>query len=293
VAAFHELVARLRAVRPAVLHSFLFHANLAGRVAGRLAGVPRVISSVRVCEVDRPWRAALDRLTQRWMDLETCVAGAVRDYTRRAAGIPDRKLAVIHNGVEIPDGAPTAGRAPGRRVLTVAHLRPQKGIPDLLRAAPGVLAAHPDATFTIVGGGDVDAYRRMAAAAGMGGAVTFAGETADAGPHFRSADLFVLPSRWEGCPNAVLEAMAAGLPVVATTVGGTPELVVDGETGRLAPPGSPGMLAVAIRELLADPVRARAMGEAGRRRVAESFSVARMVREHEALYERLAVGAVA
>jgi glycosyltransferase involved in cell wall biosynthesis len=169
-------------------------------------------------------------------------------------------------------------------VLTVAHLRPQKGIEDLLRAVPAVLDAVPDASFTIVGRGDAGGCRRMARSIGVESAVRFAGETDAVGPFYDDADLFVLPSRWEGCPNTVLEAMAAALPVVATSVGGTPELVVEGTTGLLAPPRSPAALAERIVDLLRDPARARAMGAAGRARVAAEFSTRRMVEAHEALY---------
>lgn len=286
VAGFVELVGRLRAVRPPILHTFLFHANQVGRLAGRLAAVPHVISSVRVCEEDRPYRAAVDRLTHAWVEWETCVAEAVRAYTRRAAGVPARKLVVIRNGVETWNGTARPEGSARRRVLTIAHLRAQKGIDDLLRAIPEIRAAVPDAAFTVAGAGDVAGYREAARARGVADAVTFAGEVAEVAPWLAAADLLVLPSRWEGCPNAVLEAMSAGLPVVATDVGGTPELVLDGVTGRLVPPREPMALARAVIDVLRDPKAALAMGAAGRARAAAEFSVERMVREHLALYER-------
>lgn len=284
-----ELVAGLRAARPSILHSFLFHANLVGRLAGRLVGVPHVISSVRVCEVDRPWRAAVDRLTQSCVDVEICVAEAVRTYTRRAAGIAPEKLVVIRNGVEAGATAPPRSPA-GHRALTVAHLRAQKGVGDLVEAARRVRSAVPDATFTVVGRGDVDAYRRCAQSMGVDGAVRFVGEVPDVASYLAEADLFVLPSWWEGLPNAVLEAMAAGLPVVATAVGGAQEPIVDGVTGRLVPPHAPEALARAVVEVMTDPARARAMGAAGRARAAAEFSVDRMVREHLDLYARCLSG---
>jgi glycosyltransferase involved in cell wall biosynthesis len=279
-----EFVRRLRDLRPAILHAFLFHANVFGCLAGRLAGVPRVIASLRVCEEGRPRRAAIERLALRLADRIVCVAAAVRDHARRKAGLPADRLVVIPNGIEIPHDSTAGPRPFRRRVLTVAHLRPQKGIEDLLRAVPAVLAAVPDASFTIVGRDDAGGCRRMARSIGVESAVRFAGETDAVGPFYDDADLFVLPSRWEGCPNTVLEAMAAALPVVATSVGGTPELVVEGTTGLLAPPRSPAALARRIVELLQDPARARAMGAAGRARVAAEFSTRRMVEAHEALY---------
>jgi glycosyltransferase involved in cell wall biosynthesis len=278
-----DLVRRLRRLRPAILHASLFHANVFGVAAARLAGVPRVFASLRVCEEGRPRRAAVERLALRRADRIVCVSAAVRDRARRTAGLPADRLAVIPNGVEVPPDPPPP-RPFRRRVLTVAHLRPQKGIDDLARALPAVLAVVPEAAFTVVGRGDADGYRRLARSLGADSAICFPGETDAVGPYYTDADLFVLPSRWEGCPNVVLEAMAAGLPVVATAVGGTPELVADGATGFLVPPRSPAALADRILALLRDPARAHAMGAAGRARAAAEFSTRRMVEAHEALY---------
>jgi glycosyltransferase involved in cell wall biosynthesis len=115
----------------------------------------------------------------------------------------------------------------------------------------------------------------------------FPGIRSDIPDFLRAADLFVHPSHQEGFSNAILEAMAAGLPVVACDVGGNPEAVVDGVTGRLVPLGNPTALAVAMAEILADPGKGRSMGEAGRRRATEQFSLGRMVREIEEMYESL------
>jgi glycosyltransferase involved in cell wall biosynthesis len=121
----------------------------------------------------------------------------------------------------------------------------------------------------------------------MAEAVTFTGVRADVPKILAALDLFVLPSLWEGMPNAVLEAMAAGLPVVATAVGGTPEVVMDGVTGLLVPPQDPSALAQAIERLLRDPDLRRTMGRAGRRRVEQHFDVRETVRQVEDLYETL------
>jgi glycosyltransferase involved in cell wall biosynthesis len=284
---FVRFTRELRRSPPDILQTLLYHANIFGRVAGRLAGVRRIVSSARVCEVDRPFRAALERLTGAWVDRVTCVAGAVRDYVRRTSGIPGRKLVVIFNGVETQAAPPARGAPPGHRVETVAHLRTQKGIEDLIRAVPVVRRSVPDATVTVVGRGDPEPFRRLSGALGVADAVRFLGEVEDVRPCLDAADLFVLPSRWEGCPNAVLEAMAAGLPVVGTAVGGTPELVREGETGFLVPPGSPGLLGRRMADLLLDPERSRAMGLAGWQRAASEFGMARMIGAYEALYERL------
>jgi starch synthase (maltosyl-transferring) len=285
-----RLAKELRAIRPHILQTFLFHANQAGRVAGRMAGVPRIVSSIRVCEVDRPWRTALDRLTQAASDRVTCVAGAVRDFTRRASGIPPHKMIVIPNAVDV---LPRNERTPpptASRVLTIAQLRRQKGIDVLIRAIPHVLRSVPSASFTVVGRGDPTPYKSQARLLGVQHAIRWAGETADVTPYLLASDAFVLPSRWEGCPNVVLEAMSVGLPVVATVAGGTPELVEDGVTGFLVPIEAPETLARRILALLLDPGKAFAMGQAGRDRAASRFSVRAMVKAYETLYEQLAHG---
>jgi glycosyltransferase involved in cell wall biosynthesis len=173
------------------------------------------------------------------------------------------------------------------RALTVANLRRQKGIDVLLRAIPRVRQAHPEAVFTVVGRGDPTPYVRMADALGIRDAVRWAGEADPVAPFFRDADLFVLPSRWEGCPNVVLEAMAAGLPVVATDAGGTPELVVDGVTGFLVHVDSPVALGNRIVELMRDPERAARMGAEGRARAASKYGDRLMIGSYATLYDQL------
>ena len=144
--------------------------------------------------------------------------------------------------------------------------------------------------FLLVGrdSGTLEATRELVRERGIEGSVRFLGSRTDVPDLLRASDLFVHPSREEGFSNAVLEAMAAGLPVVAFDVGGNAEAVAHGETGLLAPARDSGALAAAMTELLGDAGRRRAMGEAGRRRAAESFSMDRMVAEMEAMYESLA-----
>jgi glycosyltransferase involved in cell wall biosynthesis len=288
LAAVCRLVMALRRIRPHILQTFLFHANQVGRVAGRLAGVPRIVSSIRVCETDRPWRTALDRLTQAASDRITCVAGAVRDFTRRASGIPLHKLVVIPNAVDVPPRNGLRDPSAASRVLTIAHLRRQKGIDVLVRAIPRVLRSVPAASFTLVGRGDPSPYLIQADLLGVRQTIRCVGETDDVGPYLSDCCAFVLPSRWEGCPNVVLEAMAAGLPVVATSAGGTPELVEEGVTGFLVPVEAHEMLAQRIVTLLLDPGMAAAMGQAGRARVVSRFGVQAMVDAYATLYGRLA-----
>ncbi|NUN47441.1 MAG: glycosyltransferase [Candidatus Brocadiae bacterium] len=276
-----RLKAMLEAARPDILHSFLFHANMLGRLVARRAGVRVVIGSVRVCETRRH-HLLWDRLTQGQMDMETCVCEAVRAWTEEEAGIDPRKLVTIPNGVELP-----VLDAPDRRTpdaLFVGRLEPQKDVRTLLAAWPLVRRRVHGARLRLIGRGPEEAALRAAATDG----VEFLGYQADVAPWWRGSRALVLPSLWEGLPNVVLEAMSWSLPVIATAVGGSVELVREGETGFLVPPGDPVALADRVARVLEEGNRAREMGAAGRAVVARDYTMERMIGANEALYERLA-----
>ena len=283
----------LRRKRSDVLHSFLFHANLAGRLAALLARTPKVISAVRVAEPRRShlW---LDRLTQWLCDVETCVADAVRTYTHERAGVRLDKLVTVPNGIDVSeyeDAQPQlpAGiaAAPGRRfILTIGRIDRQKDPETFLRAAQRIRERIPEVHFLWAGDGPLRAAaERQAAELDLADAVHFLGQVAEVKPLLAAADVLVLASRWEGMPNAILEAMAAAKPVVATNVGGCPELIVDGETGFLVAPGDPKALAGRVIRLLENQELAESMGQAARQRAAECFTIERMVEANVRLYE--------
>jgi len=161
-----------------------------------------------------------------------------------------------------------------------------------VEAAARVVPTFPNVIFLLVGrdSGTMEATGARVRERGIGGSVRIVGGRTDVPDLLRTSDLFVHPSREEGFSNAILEAMAAGLPVVACDVGGNPEAVVDGETGRLVPSRNVAAFASAVAELLADPEKREAMGKAGRLRATERFSLDRMVGEMESLYESLARG---
>ncbi len=275
-----------------VLHTFLFHANIVGRLAGRKARTPVVISSVRLCE-RRPHRLLLDGLTHFMIDAATCVSQETLEYTARYARVPRRKLTVIPNGIAADFAA---GADEGRRVreslgippdvpvvLTVTRLAAGKGIDLLRRIAKNMIAKRDDVHFVVAGAG-----RYLDCLCGMAGErLHVLGHRTDIPALLAAADVFFLPSRREGMPNVILEAMAAGLPVVAFDVRGCRGLVADGNTGLLAPRGDWRSASLAIERLLDESETRARMGCEAERIAREKFSLDATVRLTEELYRRL------
>jgi glycosyltransferase involved in cell wall biosynthesis len=292
-----RLVGGLRAFAPHVVHGYLFGPCLFAGLAGRMAAVPHVVAAKRnVDAFESPRQRWLHGLGLRLATRVTAVSERVAD-SAAALGVPRAKITVIPNGVDVGRfSTPAAERPPelqGRTPVlgSVGCLAPRKDYAVLLEAVAGLRARYPRLLFVLVGDGpERAALESRARSLGLDGAVMFAGERPDVErwlPHF---DLFALSSREEGIPNALLEAMAAGRPVVATAVGGTPEVVVDGLTGVLVPPGDPSALRAALERLLERPEDARRMGQLAAARAREEYGIERMVRRHEELYAALAGG---
>jgi glycosyltransferase involved in cell wall biosynthesis len=296
--AFRRLVRLLRSWQPHLLSSFMYHANLMGRLAGRLAGVPLLVTSIRS---ERNGSAAQDwlmRLTN-WMDhCQTTNSQQVADSLRQRGLLSSRKSRVIPNGID-PDTL-MASRAERDRLrselklesaefvwLAIGRLLPQKDYPTLLEAfAP--LARHP-ARLLIAGRGPLLAdLQEQADRLGVSSQVMFLGVRQDIASLLAAADGFVLSSAWEGMPNVVMEALAAAKPVISTRVGGVAELVQDGKTGWLVPAREPGALSQAMHQLmsLSDAERDR-MGWAGREHLSAQFGLDAMARRWMALYNDL------
>lgn len=279
----------LRRERWQVVHTHLSTASLIGSAAARVAGIPAVATvhglNTRTCF--------------RWASKLIAVSNAVKQHLI-AQGTPSESISVIHNGVDLGllarDYQPAAVRqqwgVPERAplLITVGRLAPEKGHRDLLRALQ-LLVARPewrDLSLLLVGTGALQApLQAEAETLGLAGRVTFAGFQRDVLPFVQAADVFVLPSVREGLSLSALEAMALGKPVVACRVGGTPEVVVEGETGLLVSPSAPSELAEALDCLLRHPARARAMGLAGKRRVKEAFDLEQTVSRIEGVYRAL------
>ena len=270
--------------RIAVLHTADLPSNIFGQPAAAWARVPVRIANRR--DVN-PGRTAHELVAQRigysfaHQVVANCRAAADRLRWER---VPARKISVIPNGLDLAGYTPRSPRPAARRIVTVANLRREKGHDVLLDAAASVLRRFPDAHFDIIGAGpERAALEARAAALAIAGGVSFLGHCEDIPARLAAADLFVLPSRSEAFPNAVLEAMAMGVPAIASAIGGLLEVIEDQRNGLLVPPGDAAALAAAIGALLADPIRAAQMGAAARAR-AEEFSFTRMVASFERVY---------
>jgi glycosyltransferase involved in cell wall biosynthesis len=300
VAAARELAALIRREDVSILHSHLFYSSLFASPVGRACRVPLIVETPHVREV---WRRGLkarytvDRLAGRFVDQYIAVSEANRDYLVEDKRLPARKVVVIHNGIDVRRfdvrnvdtrslRASLGFGIDDPILVVVGRLEPQKGHRILIDGLPVVQGEFPDVRLVCVGEGalreELEGRVRFLA---MKDAVRFVGQRADVPAWLALADVVVLPSLYEGLPLAAIEALAAGRPMVATEVDGTPEVVVNEETGLLVPPGDPGRLAGAICRLLREPGLRANFAQAGRARVLERFNEDRQVARTEALYE--------
>jgi glycosyltransferase involved in cell wall biosynthesis len=296
----HKLIglARLmRRQRVHILHTHLFGSNTWGRILGKLAGVPVIIahehwSSKSQREV---W---VDKLLYRLSDRILVPSEASKRMVMEVEGIPHRHLHVIYNGIDKAQFAPRSDRAETRSELdipadaqvigTVGRLSAEKGGVDLLiHAAARLRNNHPQVRLVIVGDGPLREGLEEEAVR-LGEDVIFTGTRTDVARLLNAMDIFVLPSLHEAFPIAILEAMAVRLPVVATRVGGVPEVIQDGATGLLVSPNDEQALHKALHRLLTKPQLAESLAQAGQQHVYEHFTIDKMVQNVERLYEQLA-----
>ena len=302
---FVRLLRWLRQEHPDIVHTHTSKAGLLGRWAAWLAGVPIIVHTPHghvfyghFGPVMSNFFLHVEQVSESVTDHLVCLTqGELIDHVNRNVIHPE-KASVIHSGVDLRlFKAPTATRTLTRRRLGIADravvvgsigwLLPIKAPEVLLEAMGSVWKRRPDIELVFVGKGDLErslkaAVKRMNAA----DRVRFLGWRSDIPDLMHCFDLFVLPSRNEGMGRVIIEAMAAGLPVVASRTGGVPDLVTDGQNGFLVPPGDAAALGRAILTLADRPDLRRRMGEAGMRR-AEKFSLQRMVYKLDALYARL------
>lgn len=288
--------------RPDVVNPHLFRSVV---VAAPLARWHRVRAVVETFHGREAWRTGPlrgsflpDRLLAGSVDRVIAVSEAAGEFLARVKGYPRRKVVIVPNGRDLSVFTPGRDRDEARKELgvdrgtplvgVVGRLETQKGHTYLLEAWPQLVAEFPDARLLVVGDGRLrEALDAQARGLGVAGSVVFTGFRADVPRLLDAVDIVALPSLYEGMPLTAIEAAAMGRPVVATAVDGTPEVVDDGVTGLLVPPADPTALARALRALLRDPERARAMGGAGRRRALERFDLARHVEATARVYREM------
>ena len=302
-----RLMRLLRRQHTQLVHGFLFDAEIAAALAGRLAGVRAVVGSERntAYTFSRVQRLAY-RLTRRCFDRIVANSNAGAEFNRRALGFPADHYRVVRNGVDTArfhpgDGAATRaalGVAPSQPLIGMfASLKEQKNHPLLLNAARLVLQRHPDAQFMFVGDSlagnwqGSNAYaqqvRALVDTLGIAASCRFLGNRNDLPELYAACDLSVLPSRYEGTPNTVLESMACGCPVVVTDVSDNAQIAPDGQVGRVVPSGDVPALAAAILELLGDATRRAQYGRQARAWAEQQFSLRALSNNMLAVYREL------
>ena len=265
-----------------------------GPVAKLMAGIPLIWSRRDMGILRGSKHHVAYRLMAKLPDAVLAVSEQVRRYSIEVDGIPANRVETLYNGLDLANwfSSDKERKVPVAPVIkTVGNIRRVKGHDIFLRAAALVAQRFPEARFSIGGGVlEPEFYQdleQLARSLQIEDRVTFEGPVSDLHSYLADAAVFVLPSRSEGFSNAIVEAMAAGLPVVATDVGGNAEAVQDGTTGRIVPPENPQALASAICEVLGDPNRAKAMGEAARERVSEKFTTEAMMKQLVSVYHRV------
>jgi glycosyltransferase involved in cell wall biosynthesis len=283
-----EMARFFRAGKFDVVHTHNTYPHLYATIAARWAGVPVVVQTRHGQRAGHGWKSSfLYRSAARLVDRIVAVSDDAAELCQRVDRLPVKKVTRIWNGIDLSDFR-YHGPIMAPVAISVARLSAEKDFPTLLRATALVLREIPDFKLRIVGGGpERERLEALAAELGVTSAVDFLGERHDVPELLAQAGFFVTASLTEGISLTLLEAMAVGLPVVATAVGGNPEIVVDGVSGKLTPAAQPEQLAAAMIDACRQSDRWRDWGQAGRERVTQHFDVQRMARDYEQLYQQL------
>ena len=290
----------IRKIKPDIIHAYLPLTSFMGSFAGRVLRVPLIIISRRALgthqDRNRGWKI-FDIAAFRFSHYVTVNSKAVGEDTVKRDRGDIFKIRSIYNGLDLKDFVARGGQkreirktlnidSPKKIIITVANLIPYKGHTDLLKAAAIVGRQLTNCSFLLVGEdrGIQKDLEQQVQELGIGNHIIFLGQRNDIFDLMAASDISVLPSHEEGFSNVILESMAAGLPIIATRVGGNSEAIVDGETGWLVTPRNPEELAIKIMDLLEDAQKAKKWGAAGRRRVEQNYAYQKMVAEHIKLY---------
>ena len=303
-----RLIRYLRKNQPDILLTQLEFANTLGNLTARILNIPSA-ATLHTVETDSLLSRANWRKKLMWLSLRYCcrkviaVSEETRRYSIKTGNLNPDQVQVIHNGVEInrfrrlePEEIfrlKTELNIPhnSRVLMTLAVLRQLKGIHYMLPAFLDILKTFPESHYLIVGDGPYAGnLKALARELGVSNHVTFSGMRNDVPRVLAVGDLFILPTLEDAFPTVLLEAMASSIPLVASNVGGVPEIVIDGETGLLVPPANSGELAKACKYLLSTPAIMARMADAGRNRVKECFDVTLQVNKLSDLFRQLLTG---
>ncbi len=287
-----NLLALLARERFDIVHCHLFGSNWIAKPLAALARVPVLINHDHCNDSlrdDQPLALALDKWTNRLSSHVCAVSASTRDYLIQREGLSPDEVTLIYNGVDLA----RFGNLPSKRdpqapvILGIGRLHPQKNFELFLEIAADVLKQHPRATFLIAGTGpEEQMLKARAAELALGDRVQFLGPVADPRELYARADLLLLTSRYEGTPMVILEAMAAGVPIVAAALDGVREVLKDGEDAALVTPGDRGAFAERISAMLNAPEEAQRLARAARVKVETSYSAEVMTRRVEEIYLR-------
>ncbi len=294
-----RLAQELRTNRPDILHCWMIHSNIIGRLIGRMTRVPKIVVSRRSDKNGSRWATVLNRWLVNWSDGMIAVSESTKAAELAETGIDSARVTVVPNGIDASmfENKPSAADRQQLRdslgydnetilIGSVGRLTEAKGYPDLLNAFKTVSATLPQARLLIAGKGHLEAaLKAQAKQLGIGERVQFPGVRSDIPQLLDALDLFAFSSHWEGMPNALMEAMAAGLPCVATAVSAAPELIDNGLHGILVPPKQPAKLAEAILKIANDGPLGDRLGQAAQQRILSEFTLANTAQKTVAVYE--------
>jgi len=295
-----KLAKHLAEQQPQILHTQLFAADIMGRMLGRVYGVPVIVTSIRNIYYGSRWRDLLIKWTDRFAKRTTFVSALAAQRFIDQGLVPKEKAVVIHNGLDPLEYRADLSAAEKKRwrkklgvpekayfILAVGSLTRQKGYSLLFEALKILCTCNPSFYLIVAGEGPLlEILQDLAARLDLTEKIGFIGRCDQVPELMAAADVLVLSSLWEGLPGVVLEAMASSLPVVATAVGGVPELIIDGITGLLVKPENPGDLAGKLKMMMAMSSAERsALGQAGYKKIEQEFSLVKMKEAYESLYQ--------
>jgi len=295
---FDRLAEYIQQYQPQIIHSFLFHANNAARVSCMMSGFPRnrLICEIQTAEIERSWHLWVDRFMHRFCRITVGNSKSVVDHLHQRARIPRDRLQLIEGGVDVEavgraepyDRAELNVKENETVLLWAGRLDPVKGLDTLIAAVDRVRAAHP-VRLLLAGEGDYrSTVERLIQSHQLQSIVTLLGHRDDVHRLMQTADIFVFPSRTEGMPNALLEAMAAGRPVVTTRAAGCQDVVIENETGILVEVDQPEQLAAAINRLITDQPLAKRLAQNAARHARTRFAISTMFERYADLYAAMA-----